>query len=244
MKFLICEDGSPTAQEAARYGGELARQAAADIIRLQVHSGDAVAQILNEATRGNFNLIVIGSRGGRGLAKLLMGETASRLAKRSPMPLLIVKGKRESARQILVCTGGETPKLIAAEWGGRVSAWTGASVTVLHVMSQLPIAEASTLADLQVTADAAIAQGTREGKHLQANVDRARECGAHGAITPKLRHGLVLEEIVDEVESGGYDLVVIGAHAVPRGTPLGGLLLDDMAGQIIQHCPRPVLVVR
>ncbi len=65
-----------------------------------------------------------------------------------------------------------------------------------------------------------------------------------GEIRAKIRHGSVLEEILTEVESGGYDLVVIGAHYIPGDDPFRGLLLDDLTDQIISQCPENVLVVR
>ena len=244
MKFLICDKGSEAANEAGRFGSGLAQLAGAEAVHFQVSGGDPVERILAESARGGFDLIVIGSRGGRGLAKLFMGSIATRLAKQSPQPLLIVKGRRESVQRILVCTGGERPGESCAAWGGRVAAWTGAQVTVLHVMSQLALAENARLEDLQDTAEEAIAQGTREGRHLQKLMAMARERGMTGEVKPKIRHGLVLDEIVAEVEEGDYDLVIIGAHHPPTGDLWGKLLLDDVAHQIVQECPRPVLVVR
>jgi nucleotide-binding universal stress UspA family protein len=58
---------------------------------------------------------------------------------------------------------------------------------------------------------------------------------------PKVRHGLVVDEIQAEARSGDYDLVVIGAH---RGEGWRRILLDDLAHQIIVEMDRPVLVVR
>lgn len=258
MKFLLCGHRTAASEEATRLGEMLAHLAAAEAVRLRVAAnprdaatdpgrvrlGDPVEQILAEAVEGNFDLIVIGSSGGRGLAKWLMGSTASRLAKRSPVPLLIVKGKRDAMQQLLICTGGEPPGELVARWGGQMAAWTGASLTVLHVMSQLPLAKNSKLEDLRDSAEEAMAHGTREGKHLQKVVALVRNAGAGAEVKPKLRHGLVLDEILDEVESGDYDLVIIGAHHAPPGQAWRGLLLDDVAEQIIAQCPRSVLVVK
>nr|MBI2903873.1 universal stress protein [Chloroflexota bacterium] len=259
MKFLICIDGSPPALEAARQGAALAAAAGAQVTRLRVarqpretapdasirlRVGEPVEQILAEVSEGAHDLVVIGTSGGRGLAKLFMGSTSSRLAKRSPVPLLVVKGRRESVKRILVCTGGEMFGEQNARWGGQVAAWTGARVTILHVMSQMPLSERARLEDLDDTAPEAIAQNTREGAMLQSAVDAAVAVGAAAEVKPKLRHGLVLDEILAEIEAGDYDLVVIGAHYAPPGMPWRGLLLDDVADQIIEQSPRSVLVVR
>ena len=261
MKFLICVEGSQPADEAAELGEALARSAGAETARIRVvesqreaerhretasliRAGSPVQEILAEATRGNFDLIVIAPHTRSGLARLFVGSTASRLAKQSTTPLLIVKAHREAVRRILICTGGEAPGAYCAEWGGRVAGWTGASVTILHVMSQLALTEKAKLEDLDDTAEEAISQGTREGLHLQKAVALAREAGAPAEVKPKIRHGLVLDEILAEVESGGYDLVVVGAHYVPGNDSLRGLLLDDITDQIIAQCPKNVVVVR
>lgn len=244
MKILICRGDTPAAYEAARFGSSLAGAAGAEAVQLHVSDGDPVEEILIQSAVGGFEMIVIGSSAGRGLAKLFMGSTSSRLAKQSPLPLLIVKGRRPGVKKILICTAGERPGEACARWGGRVAAWTGAGVTILHVMSQLALADTSKLEDLQDTAAEAIAQNTREGQHLQREVALAREAGAAAEVTPKLRHGLVVDEILAEIEAGDYDLVVIGAHHPPTGDLWRRLLLDDIADQIVHECPKPVLVVR
>ena len=56
-----------------------------------------------------------------------------------------------------------------------------------------------------------------------------------------MRHGPIVEEILDEASTGDYDLVVIGAH---REQGWQRVLLADIAHQIITRLDRPVLVVR
>jgi nucleotide-binding universal stress UspA family protein len=58
---------------------------------------------------------------------------------------------------------------------------------------------------------------------------------------PKVRHGLVVEEILAEAHSQDYGLIVIGAH---RGEGWHRILLDDLARQIIQKVDRPICVAR
>lgn len=262
MKFLICVEGSRVADEAARVGEGLAQLAGAETARIRVvdsqreaerhrgtgslvRVGGPVQEILAEAEQGGFDLIVIGAHTRNRFAELFLGSTASRLAKQSHLPLLIVKQVRESIQRILACTAGEAPGEYCAEWGGRAAGWTGASLTILHVMSQVALTVKSKLDELDDTAEQAIRQGTREGLHLQKAVALAQqEAGTSSRVEPKIRHGLVLDEILEEVESGDYDLVAIGAHYVPGNDSFRGLLLDDIADQIITQCPRNVLVVR
>lgn len=216
-------------------------------LRVKMRAGHAAEKILDESEESAYDLIVIGSRGRRGLTRFLLGSTAATLAKYARSPLLIVKGERTSLRRILVCTGGEAVAEANARLGGTIAAATETAVTLLHVMSQLPLVAEAKIEDLQESADEAIASGTREGRHLERGLALLREAGASGELRPKIRRGFVVDEILSEVEEGDYDLVVIGAHQAPRDAAwreLRELLIDDVADQIISHCQRPVLVVR
>jgi nucleotide-binding universal stress UspA family protein len=57
-----------------------------------------------------------------------------------------------------------------------------------------------------------------------------------------VRVGLVIEEIVAELQAGGYDLLVIGAHR--SQSLVERLLLEDVTKDILGQSPVPVLVVK
>jgi nucleotide-binding universal stress UspA family protein len=265
MKFLIGVEGSQAADEAARLGAELARLAGAEVARLRVvetpreagrhpqtgsllRVGNPAAEILAEAAQGNFDLLVVAQHARPRLAEMFTGSTAARLARQSPIPLLIVKSELQVAalpiKKILVCTGGETPGEHCAHWGGRLAAWTGASLTILHVMSQIAFGDKSKLDDLVDSADDAMQRHTREGAHLEKTLTLARDAGAWAEVRAKIRRGLVLDEILAEIKIGNYDLVVIGAHAAPDDRPTADLVLADVTHQLVVQCPKNILVVR
>jgi nucleotide-binding universal stress UspA family protein len=112
-------------------------------------------------------------------------------------------------------------------------------VTVLHVMSQISAAPSVRGEDLQYTAEQLIQSGAPEGEILEHDLDylKAMDLDLHA----KVRHGLVVDEIVDEARSDDYDLVVIGAH---RDEGLPRFLLDDLAHELVLDVDRAILVVR
>ena len=173
---------------------------------------------------------------------------ASRLARYSRIPALIVKGRRPAIRRVLACTGGDVRGERVARWAGQIARRLNAEITMLHVMSQMALSPQSKLDELSETAEQAIAQGTREGKHLSRELELLRKQEITANAHPKLRHGLVLEEIVAEANEGDYDLVIIGAHEAPELPAgwgwLGSYLVDDVADKIISAVNRPVLVIR
>jgi nucleotide-binding universal stress UspA family protein len=75
---------------------------------------------------------------------------------------------------------------------------------------------------------------------MNAAVSVLNQAGVQAEI--KVRVGLVIDEIVAELQEGGYDLLVIGAHR-SQGL-VERLLLEDVTADILGHSPVPVLVVK
>jgi nucleotide-binding universal stress UspA family protein len=112
-------------------------------------------------------------------------------------------------------------------------------ITVLHIMSQISAGPGIRGQQLRSETDELIKAHTPEGDLLNRDVETLTKLGVH--TTPKVRHGLVVNEILSEARSGDYDLVVIGANA-SKGW--GHYLLDDLMHKILVQMDRPVLVVR
>jgi nucleotide-binding universal stress UspA family protein len=77
-----------------------------------------------------------------------------------------------------------------------------------------------------------------EGDLLERDIHSLEKSGLHSV--PKVRHGLVVDEILAEARSGDYDLIVIGAQRQKWQR----FLLADLSHQIIEQVDRPVLVVK
>ncbi|MEW6745939.1 MAG: universal stress protein [Planctomycetota bacterium] len=58
---------------------------------LTLHVGRAVEAIVEEARKGSFDLIVIGTHGRTGVSHLLLGSTAEKVVRLAPCPVLTVK---------------------------------------------------------------------------------------------------------------------------------------------------------
>lgn len=271
MRILICTDGSKYAEEAIRFGGLIAKGAEAhltllgviegpsetekvvkslekasdllaqDVAALETKTkmGHAAEEILSETEEREYDLVVVGSRGRRGITRFLLGSTAARIVQHAQISVLIVKGKRPSLEHILICTGGEEWGEEGVRFGGMIAHSTRAQVTILHVMSQLALTPEARLKDLEATEEELLKRETREGVHLRKGLQILRGLGVAGKV--KIRRGLVVGEILAEAEEGGYDLLVIGAHAAPG---LYRFLLDDLATQIVLGSQRSVLVVK
>jgi nucleotide-binding universal stress UspA family protein len=271
MKILMCTDGSSYAAEALRFGTLIAREAKDQVtllgvmenaeeerkvvrmlqrtsnaicddvphIETLIRRGHAAEEILKETEENEYDLVVVGSRGRRGITRFLMGSTAARLARYCPSPVLIVKGTRRNLRSILVCTAGAQSGEKDTELAGRIAALTGATVIALHVLSQLPLSLDVDARDLECSTRVLLTSDAREGVHLRKALRILRNLEVEGEA--RIRHGLVVDEILTEAKEGDYDLVVIGAHVA---SGLDRFMLTDTTEQIVLGCDRPVLVVK
>ena len=201
---------------------------------------DPTDDTVDAAAGERVDIVVYGSRGRRGLSRLLLGSVAAELERDLACSLLVVRGEIGPIRRILVATGLYPGRMTQTELAGRFALRTGASVTVLHVMSQLAISDTAQDAPLQADAEWAIRQGTREGVGLQARLAYLKERGIEAEAL--LRHGLVLDEVVSELDQEGYDLLIIGGHRVPADLPFARLLAEDMADEILMNTRSHVLI--
>jgi nucleotide-binding universal stress UspA family protein len=207
--------------------------------RLRV--GQPAREILVEAAVSGCNIIVMGMRPWHPRLRRLLGVTSQDVLTRAACPVLVTKGDSQLPERILICDSGATsPRLVEGfvqRFPGLLK--TSSLVTILHVMSQISAGPGVRGWQLRANSEALQEIDTPEG-HLLAVDERVLEYAGipHQA---RIRHGMVVDEILLEAEEGAYDLVVIGAHQK------GGwqdLLLDDLAQQIIARLDCPVLVMR
>lgn len=213
-------------------------------IHCLIRQGHPLEQILAETQEHPYDLVVIGERGDRpGVTQQTLGTTAIRLARQIQAHLLVARNVPEQIGKVLVCTGGEEPSEETVRLGGSLISGLQTEIGVLHVISRVFLAPGSMPDNRVANADTAIAKGTREGHHLQGVVQQLRDSGVKGTVTPLLRHGLVVDEILAEIKSGGYQLLVMGAHHQPGQSRWQGMLLDDVADQLVNHAACSVLIV-
>jgi nucleotide-binding universal stress UspA family protein len=211
-------------------------------VQTKVRIGHPAEEIVCEAEEGNYDLVIVGERQNRRLVtRFLLGSTTVRVVEHAPCPVIIAKGKIGPVRRILLCDSGvEAPSLISrfsTQLADLIKC--GAEVVVLHVMSQISAGPGIRGQQLRADAEELIETQAPEGVLLKQDVQILEKLRLHPF--PRVRHGLVVDEILAEAHDGDYDLVVIGAH---RGEGWRRILLDDLTHQIIAKLDRPVLVVR
>jgi len=108
-------------------------------------------------------------------------------------------------------------------------------ITVLHVMSQISAGPGVEGKHLQADAEVLIRERSPEDWVFEHDIEILDQpmIPPH----PKLRHGFVVDEILQEAREGDYDLVIIGAH-LKEGWR--GVLIDDIAHKILKRIDRSI----
>ena len=219
-------------------------------VRTKVRMGRLAEEIICEAKEGNYDLVIVGEKPRCNLfARFLLGSTAARVAKCAPCPVIIVKRKGGPINRILLCDSGAGNPWVRFSAGPSAPGCFTArladllddegEITVLHVMSQMSAGPGVRGKHLRADAEELIGEHTPEGRLLEQDIHILDRLGIH--LHPKVRHGLVVDEIMAEAQEGDYDLVVIGAY---RDGGWRRILFDNLAQKIMIQLDRPVLVVR
>lgn len=203
-----------------------------------------LAQAIDAACkRQDYDLVVVGMRERPGLLRLLLGSRVGRLVHRAPATIWIVRGGPRPVRRIVLGVAGGPQTLHDAELAAVVATVFGATVDLVHILSQLPllfIAPDELAAAVTEDALAKVDPGLRAVRQAYGVL---RNHGVAGRIV--LRNGVVLEELlatcVGNAQQAPADLLIIGAHHVgPANAPD---YLEDLAEQITQAAPLSTLVV-
>ena len=221
----------------AKAQDQLGKQKLRKIIRI----GSLEKEVLKEAKSGEYELLILGCGSSREADGLSSGVFFSRIVEKAPCSTLIVREKAPRDKRILLCdSGSESGQSIKDFTTKLVDLIEGEEqITVLHVMSQ--ISAGPGVSGEQLRADAAdlITAQSPEGELLVRDLEDLQHAGV--STYPKIRHGLVVDEILEEARNKEYDLVIIGAH-IPYGWR--NLLLDNLARKIVTQIDRSILVVK
>jgi len=212
--------------------------------QVRLRQGHAAEQILAEAESNPYDLVIVGAQGRRGLTRFRLGSTATRLARHLRTSLLACRQVPDALERILVCTSGEAPALETLRSSAALAARSGALITLMHVMSQVALTWESPSEDLADTAESAMSRQTREGIYLRQGLHTLSQAGLRKPPVARLRHGLVVDEVIAEIRQGNHDLLMIGAHRPPEASAAFAPYLDDIADRLLTHAPCSVLIVR
>ncbi|MHC4339264.1 MAG: universal stress protein [Planctomycetota bacterium] len=197
--------------------------------------GTPAPEIVKLARDRGASLIVLGGARHSALERILVGSTADRVVRLTPVPCLVAASDR-CAQRVLVAAD-DSPfgrnALVAALVLARA---TGAEVRCVHVITRPP-SEADGGGDLAASVTT-VEQQFREFVESA----RARLPEGGGKIPPvstAVRIGDIRDEVLAEARDCGTDLLVAGSHG--RGF-VGRAILGSVSESLMRHAPVSVLI--
>ncbi|MBF0109417.1 MAG: universal stress protein [Magnetococcales bacterium] len=191
----------------------------------QVIHGQIVDQeIVTAAERSRTDLIVMGRRGRRGLARMMLGHATARVIGKASCNVLVVpRAARIEGRHIVLATDGSRHADRAILATGQLAQKCKTPVSVVSVIDGEESRE----------------QRNKAETIVQRAVDYLRSQGIHaeGAV----RSGRPDGEIIELVRRKGADLVVVGSHGL---TGLERILVGSTTERILNGTATAVFVVK
>ena len=184
------------------------------------------------------DLIVIGTNGRRGLARMVLGSVAEEVVRRAECPVLTVPCTDAPADgPVLAAVDFSEGSREALRHAKALAAERGVALHVVHVVDW-PTSPPPYLVDVGLPALPDLL--ARAEADLDAFV--AEEPGLDVVTSVRLRVGSLAAYILVEVaEEIGAGLIVISTHG---RTGMNRLLMGSVAERIVRTAPCPVLTVR
>ncbi|HKT60226.1 MAG TPA: universal stress protein [Gemmatimonadales bacterium] len=181
-------------------------------------------EISRMAERVRADLLVLGRKRRTQAMRLLLGDTADAVARRSRIPCLFVPDSGARFDRILVAVDGSPRGSAVLRFAIAFARELGAGLRVLTVERPRP----------GEPVELAVAVPAARGESIQAELNRGSR------LQVEVRHGDVAEQILDAAREGGEDVVVIGCH---RGGPAGVIEAGSTARRVIHQAPCAVVTV-
>jgi hypothetical protein len=180
--------------------------------------------IVHASEQAKADLVIMGRRGRRGLARLMLGDITARVIGHAPCSVLVVPRAAElRGDHFVVATDGSRFGDAAAVTTGKLAQLCGTPVTVVSVT------QPSHSKERRAEAQQAINRTVSFLK--QENV----------TVTGDVLHGRPDEMIVRTATQKNADLIVVGSHG---RTGLDRVLLGSTTERVINQTETVVLVVR
>jgi len=208
-------------------------------VQTSIRIGAEVSCIFEELNSRPYDLIILKARQELQFIDFLKSKIGRKVARFSPISVLVLKQSHTKLDRILICTSGQenTEHLVAI--GARLAQASQAHATLLYVTDPIPSMYTG-LNKMEETLPELLQTATPIAKSLQQGVKILMQHQIDADL--ELRHGSVPEEILSEAHLGDFDLIVLGASKA--SIELSGRLLGDVAQRIVDQAQCPVLVVR
>jgi nucleotide-binding universal stress UspA family protein len=181
-------------------------------------------EIARFAEQAHADLVVLGRKPRSRLARLLLGDTADAVARRSRIPCLFVPPQSSVTRRVLVAVEGSERGAMVLRVADALARQVGAELRLL------------TIEPVYAGEPGHLAAATPDGRSARIRSQ------VHGTLGREIevRRGEPAEQILEAIHEDGPDVLVVGCH---RGGPAGVIECGSTARHVIHTAPCAVLTV-
>jgi nucleotide-binding universal stress UspA family protein len=271
MKILVCSDGSERSKRAISFAGVIAIATKAETtilgiaqdhqqetklrevlleeggklkangvrVEIAMKSGDPVTEIVQLTRDRVYDLVAIGAERRGAQEFFLPSAKAYSITEAISPPVLIVPCERPQLKRILICSGGGPYIENAVKFAAGIAKELSAQVALLNVIPAPP-AMHGTLYRHQRDVEALLKSDSALARNLLNEKKLIEDAGV--PVTIRIGHGIVIDQILNEVTKGDHDLVVAGSWALRNRWR--SYMIGNITREIVNRTDRPVLVIR
>ena len=199
------------------------------------HGTTAIA----EAAQSGKYLTVVGPLGRPTWQRVVQGRSFRRLLAKIETPILYVPQTCLPLKRALICVGGLGYAFSLEHLGILIARAAEASITLLHVIEPISL-NYPTATEIYQHPDNILDTHTPQAHNLRQALAEIHAAGLKVDLI--VRHGNIVHEIYDEVQTGDYDLIGLGSQYSAKG--LRHLYTPNVTAEIAETINRPVLAVR
>ncbi len=201
-------------------------------VGLGVTSGIPGIEICRFADDHAVDLMVIGRKTRSRTSRLLVGDTADAVARRSRIPCLFVPRAGPAPSSLLVALDGSARGLTVLETACDIARAIGAGIQVVTVEPVLP----------DEPSELALELPTARSEAVRVVIGRIAACHDSGVAMASLmiRRGAIPESVLAAAAEIGSDVIVVGMH---RGGPPGIIDAGSTARRLTHSADCAVLTV-
>jgi len=200
-----------------------------------IGNGEPIDVILETVTANRCDLVVTGLARDEPLGRLVLGSTVDKLMRRSPVPLLVVRGRaREPYRRIVAATDFSQPSRTALK--AAMAAFPQAALELVHAYDA-PMS--GLVSDQEAHREEFRAMAAEDAAVFLASCETEYSQNARPRVV--LRHGAPDRELSAYAYEQDTELVVMATHG---RSALVDALIGSVAADLVNAVPCDVLIMR
>jgi nucleotide-binding universal stress UspA family protein len=201
-----------------------------------IEEGDIQSRLDKAIEKYNTDLVIIGTRGRTGFAKMLLGSVAEEIFRTVPCPVLTVgphsQAEKANIREILFATDFASEAPAAAAYAVSLAQEFEARLTLLHVVPEPKPGDLVSWSDVQESSKKLLRKLVPPEAEAWCKPEYFVERGDPG------------QRILDLANVRAVDLIILGAQP-EKGVPGAATHLPiATAHKVVAHAHCPVLTVR